>query len=57
MNTDNINLDRTQKTDKECHLCGQTFRIDELGIASHYNKNLWGGIDYDQDMQHIPYEL
>ena len=41
--------------EKECHECGQSFKVDDNDIANHVDED--GEIDHDADADHVPFAL
>lgn len=44
-----------EREDEYCHVCGESFVFDVVGIAHHVDDE--GGIDHDADADHVPYSL
>lgn len=40
-----------------CHQCGNKFFENSNGVSNHTDETDLDGIDYDLDLDHVPYEL
>lgn len=48
---------KTNNDEKYCHQCGNKFFVEDNGTSHHRDETNLNGIDYDLDLNHVPYEL